>query len=121
MFELTVRGGFRASHRIPEKSGCLEALHEHDWEVEVVVAAADLDSRGIVVDFEEVRTTLREVLEPMEGRRLNEAPPFTTVIPSAEGIARWLADRIAPHLPARVSLRRVTVWERPDCGASFLP
>lgn len=61
MFELTVRGGFRASHRIPEKSGCLEALHEHDWEVEVVVAAADLDSRGIVVDFEEVRTALREI------------------------------------------------------------
>ncbi|OGW59784.1 MAG: hypothetical protein A2V83_00580 [Nitrospirae bacterium RBG_16_64_22] len=121
MFELTVRCGFRASHQILEKNGCLEAPHEHDWSVEVVVAAVDLDSRGIAVDFEDVQTALRDILEPMEGRRLNEVAPFAAVIPSAEGIARWLADRIAPLLPARVSLRRVTVWERPDCGAAFLP
>ncbi|MBI1864527.1 MAG: 6-carboxytetrahydropterin synthase [Nitrospirae bacterium] len=121
MFELTVRCGFRASHQIPEKNGCLEAPHEHDWKVDVVVASADLDSRGIVIDFEEVQHALREVLEPMEGRLLNEVAPFAAAIPSAEGIARWLADRIAPLLPARASLRRVTVWERPDCGAAFLP
>ncbi len=121
MFELTVRCGFRASHQIPEKDGCLEAPHEHDWKVDVVVAADELDSRGIAVDFEEVQAALRDVLEPMEGRHLNEVDPFHTVIPSAEGIARRLADRIAPLLPARISLRRVTVWERPDCGAAFLP
>lgn len=121
MFEMTIRGRFRASHQIPEKNGRIEAPHEHDWKVEVFVSAADLDSRGIIADFEDVQAALREVLAPIEGRLLNESAPFAGVIPSAEGIARWLAGRIAPLVPVRVSLCRVTVWERPDCGASFLP
>ena len=50
-YELTVKGHFDAAHHLYGYPGECKNLHGHTWDVEVTVAATELDEIGIVYDF----------------------------------------------------------------------
>jgi len=120
MYELTVREGFSAAHRLPNTGGRCERLHGHDWRVEARVAAAELDGVGMVMDFHDVKRALRGVLDEMDHNYLNDLPAFRSVPPTAENLARHVYERLAAGLPpGRVRLTRVRVWESDATAASY--
>ena len=51
MFEVSVSMNFSAAHNLRGYQGKCEALHGHNWKVEVVLRAARLDKIGMVEDF----------------------------------------------------------------------
>ncbi|MSR28524.1 MAG: 6-carboxytetrahydropterin synthase QueD [Phycisphaerales bacterium] len=102
-------------------SGIREPLHGHDWQVEVIVEAVDLDGDGLACDFHALQQGLNEVLAPFQSRTLNETAPFDLVNPTAEEVARHIANSMAARIPARVRVKRVRVTEAPGCAARFLP
>jgi 6-pyruvoyltetrahydropterin/6-carboxytetrahydropterin synthase len=120
MYELRVEGDFRAIHAVTV-DGRPESAHDHDWHVTVVVAGPSLGAEGLLCDFHVVERQLEQVLAPLRDRDLNETPPFDHVNPSAEMVARHIADAIGPGLPQGVSLAAVSVTEAPGCTATYRP
>ncbi|MSR68978.1 MAG: 6-carboxytetrahydropterin synthase [Phycisphaerales bacterium] len=120
MFELEVRRTFSAAHSVKIR-GEQEPLHGHDWQVDVVVRAADLDSEGMACDFHELERALDSVLRPFASRNLNETPPFDARNPTAEAVAQYIAQEMNLCLPARVAIQSVRVTEAPGCAARYVP
>lgn len=120
MYELAVERDFRAAHAVTV-DGRRESAHDHTWHVAVVVAGPAVDSEGLLCDFHVVQRQLDLALEPLRGRDLNQTPPFDHVNPTAEMVARHLAEVIGPRLPAGVALAGVSVTEAPGCTATYRP
>jgi len=120
VFELTVEAAFSAAHALVIQ-GEREPLHGHDWRVTAAVEGPELDQDGLLCDFHGVEGRLREITRTFHNRNLNDTPPFDDLNPSAEHVARWIADRLAPAVPdgARLSWLRVT--EAPGCAATYRP
>ncbi len=121
MFELTVRDEFSAAHFLRDYPGACERPHGHNWRVEVCVRGERLNEIGILMDFKDLKRFLKEVLEDLDHRDLNEHPSFEKKNPSSENIARYIFERLQERLTKYpVRLVRVTVCETDRSCASFL-
>lgn len=118
MFEVTARRKFRAIHALSNYRGGDEDPHEHEWSLEVTLAADDLDDAGCAVDFAEVDQAIDRALAPIAGRVLNGL--FADKSPSAENVARYLYKALSETL-AKDGRRitRVTVWEDANHSAAY--
>ena len=122
MFEIAIEAEFCAAHALVI-AGEREPLHGHNWRVTAVIAGAELDGDGLLVDFHAARKVLGEILAPWNNGNLNEIPPFDTVNPSAEQVAKEIAERLAeqlgPILANGACVASVTVTEAPGCRATY--
>jgi 6-pyruvoyltetrahydropterin/6-carboxytetrahydropterin synthase len=120
VYEVTVKKTFSAAHRISDIGGKCEALHGHNFLVEVSVAAESLNEEGLLIDFRIVKRWTAEVLDQLDHTFLNDLEYFKTRNPSSEQIARYLYDRIDERVrQKRVHLSRVTVWESENSSATY--
>ena len=120
MYELKIITHFAAAHRLENFYGKCEALHGHNWKVEVYLQGERLDEVGLLKDFGEVKARTHEVLEEVDHKYLNELPVFSHQNPSSENLARYLFERLAAVLDGdglRVS--RVSVWESDTACVSY--
>ena len=117
---LRVRSRFEAAHHLTSYKGSPEAVHGHSWRVEAALGTAELGAEGMAWDFVEVQAALRELVARVDHRDLNAVPPFDRVSPTTERIAAWFFDSLAERLPG-APLTEVTVWEGPDCSATYRP
>jgi 6-pyruvoyltetrahydropterin/6-carboxytetrahydropterin synthase len=120
MYELKIITQFAAAHRLENFYGKCEALHGHNWKVEVFLTGDRLDRAGLLLDFGVVKAKAREVLEEIDHKYLNELPAFKEQNPSSENLARYLFQRLSDTLNrdgARV--RRVNVWESDTSCAAY--
>ncbi len=123
MFEIRVESEFSAAHALVI-GGVREPLHGHNWKVEAIIAGPSLDADGLLCDFHTVESALREITSAFHNRNLHDVPPFDRVNPTAEAVARHIAEELsgrldgplAPH--ARVD--RVSVSEAPRCTAVYV-
>jgi 6-pyruvoyltetrahydropterin/6-carboxytetrahydropterin synthase len=120
LYVLRVVARFEAAHHLTSYKGRPEPNHGHSWRVEAVLATADLDGEGMAFDFVEIKTALQELAARFDHGDVNAVPPFDAVSPTTERIAAWFFDRLAERLPA-APLAEVTVWEGPDCSATYRP
>lgn len=120
MFELMVTGRFAAAHSLRNFKGRCEALHGHNWRVEVVVKGDTLDQADLVMDFGELKAAMNKVLDRLDHGYLNEIKPFDEYNPSSELIAKYLYEEIAKLLPPEVHMARVSAWESEDSRATYL-
>ncbi len=121
MYELKIITQFAAAHRLENFYGKCEALHGHNWKVEVFLGGKELDSAGLLMDFGLVKARTREVLEEIDHKYLNELPAFRDQNPSSENLARYLFQRLGAAINgAGVKVLRVNVWESDtSCAAYF--
>ena len=120
MYEVTVKKTFSAAHRINEIGGKCEALHGHNFLVEVSVAAESLNEEGLLIDFRILKRWTEEVLDQLDHKFLNELEYFKKRNPSSEQIARYLYDRIDERAwKEKTHLSRVTVWESENSCATY--
>jgi 6-pyruvoyltetrahydropterin/6-carboxytetrahydropterin synthase len=101
-------------------------MHGHNWRVRVTVQvdADRLDAHGMGVDFRVLEQMTREAVQDFEHRYLNELAPFAERSPSAEAIARVVADRVATRLrghPSGARLHEVELWELPQYRVVYRP
>ena len=120
MYELEVETEFSAAHRLRGYEGQCERLHGHNYLVRVTLGCERLNSLGMVMDFVDLKTILREITDRLDHRFLNEVEPFERINPTAEQIAAHIAEALTHRLPGGVCLRKVTCWESGRCGASYL-
>ena len=120
MWEISQETCVAAAHQLRFAPGEGERLHGHNWRIRAVVRATELHASGWVVDFNELGAALRTLVEPYEHVFLNEIHPFQDLNPTAENIARVVADDLAAKFDTpRVKVVRVDVWENDTCCASY--
>ena len=117
---LRVTARFEAAHHLTSYKGAAEPVHGHSWQVEAVLETGGLDGEGMAYDFVEVKRALRGLAARLDHRHVNTVPPFDAVSPTTERIAAWFFDELRRELPA-APLAEVTVWEGPDCSATYRP
>jgi 6-pyruvoyltetrahydropterin/6-carboxytetrahydropterin synthase len=118
-FELIVNTHFAAAHNLRGYHGDCEQLHGHNWAVDLVLEADRLDELGMVLDFREVKRLVREVLEALDHRYLNDLEAFREDNPTTENIARYIHRQLQLNLPEPVRVKKVTAWESEGCGAAY--
>ncbi|WP_018870619.1 MULTISPECIES: 6-carboxytetrahydropterin synthase QueD [unclassified Thioalkalivibrio] len=111
-YTLRVLTDFASAHTLRDYPGQCANMHGHNWKVEAEVEAETLDDTGMAVDFKVVKNAAREIAGQLDHRYLNDVPPFDTVNPTAENIARWFFREMAERLN-RPGLRvsALTLWE----------
>ena len=120
MFEVSIRTRFSAAHHLAGYPGTCAAHHGHNWEVEVYVRGDELNETGILLDYRELKDTLKQVLAGVDHADLNTIEAFSDQNPTSENIARFLYRRIAGALNcARYRLHRVAVHETPETRAVY--
>jgi len=111
MYELMVELHFDAAHRIVESGGRCERLHGHTWKVEVFIQGKELDERGLVIDFAELKEIASRQVRELDHQYLN---------PTTENIARYLFQKVQGEIDLeRLKVSRVRVWEARDACASY--
>ena len=111
----------RALHRLPWADGPEHEPHAHDYRVEVTVARAELDVRGMVVDLDVLQAALDDVTGRLEGQDLDAivAPQDAEAV-TVEILARWLHGALAgAGRRAGADELSVRVWESPDAYGGY--
>jgi 6-pyruvoyltetrahydropterin/6-carboxytetrahydropterin synthase len=120
MWEISQETVVAAAHQLRFAPGEGERLHGHNWRIKAVLRAQELDASGWVMDFAKLGAALRALVEPYEHVLLNDVPPFDDLNPTAENLARVVADGLAQRLDdGRVRVVRVDVWENDTCCATY--
>jgi 6-pyruvoyltetrahydropterin/6-carboxytetrahydropterin synthase len=120
MYELKIVTDFSAAHRLENFYGKCEALHGHNWKVEVFLQGDRLDDAGLVQDFGVVKAKTREVIAELDHHYLNDLPAFRQQNPSSENLARYLFERLGTAInDGGVKVCRVSVWESDTSCASY--
>ena len=121
MYELKIDDAFAAAHKLREYKGQCEALHGHNWKVEVVVRADRLNDIGLAVDFKELKEATTAVLDQLDHTYLNELPAFREQNPSSELLAKYILEQVQGRVGREgLWVHRVTAWESDNACASYL-
>ena len=124
MFEVSVEQTFAAGHALRNYKGACENVHGHNFKIQVTIEGRELDQTGMLVDFLDVKTSMRDVIARLDHKFLNDVPPFDVKNPSAENIAEYFYEEITTGLvsnPVPVRVREVRVWETDIQSATYRP
>jgi len=90
------------AHYIPGHGKCGET-HGHTYKIEVVIEG-EKDASGMIIDFSELKKSIKAGLAHFDHKMLNEIIEF----PSVENICEAIKSKLAEHIPFPFTLR---VWE----------
>jgi 6-pyruvoyltetrahydropterin/6-carboxytetrahydropterin synthase len=122
MFEISVEYTFAAGHALRGYKGKCENVHGHNYKVQVMVGGDQLDSAGLLLDFVDLRRAIKGLVERVDHRFLNDLEPFDKINPSAENIAKFFYDELAPQVQERgQQIQAVRVWETDTTSATYRP
>jgi 6-pyruvoyltetrahydropterin/6-carboxytetrahydropterin synthase len=122
MYEVTIIKSFSAAHVLAEIGGKCEELHGHNFKVEVTVAASELSSTGLLIDFRVFKKWLGEILEDIDHKHLNIIPSFADINPSAENIAKYICEKMNIKVKMNgVNIVRVKIWESENAAVTYIP
>jgi 6-pyruvoyltetrahydropterin/6-carboxytetrahydropterin synthase len=92
-----------------------ERLHGHTYRLRLW-CSGPVNERGWVIDYADIATAVRPVLDALDHRLLNDLPGLEN--PTTENLALWIYARLKPALPP---LTRVEVAESSTTGCVFEP
>ena len=120
MYRLMIKTSFAAAHNLINYQGDCENLHGHNWRVEVIVAAKELDKAGLGIDFKILKKQTNSLLDELDHKYLNDLTPFKNDSPSSENISRYLFERLGETLNnENITVEKINVWESENACASY--
>ena len=128
MFEVSVDETFSAGHALRGYKGKCENPHGHNYKVRVTLEGKQLDNIGLLFDFVHLKQILHKIINEVDHKFLNDQPPFDSINPSAENIAKYLYDETSLGMKqlenggaALPKITSVTVWETDLTSATYRP
>jgi 6-pyruvoyltetrahydropterin/6-carboxytetrahydropterin synthase len=123
MYEVTVQGTFAAGHYLRNYKGKCENPHGHNYRVRVTLQGKELDKAGLLLDFKDLKSVMKNTVDYLDHKMINDIEPFTTVNPSAENLAKYFYDQTNQNLKSvtdgRVAVKQVTIWETDTSIATY--
>ena len=121
MYEVTIIKSFSAAHLLAEIGGKCEELHGHNFKAEVTVAALELSSTGLLIDFRIFKKWLDEILEEIDHKHLNALSSFDGINPSAENIAKYICEEMELKVKnSGVHVAHVKIWESENAAVTYI-
>ena len=133
MFRVSREIEFCYGHRLLNYEGKCRHLHGHNGKAVITIEGPELDDRGMLVDFGDIkaavstwidenidhRMLLREddPVVPML-REMGEPMYLLTENPTAENIAKLIYEQ-SKTLELPVPIVEVQLWETPKCFATY--
>lgn len=130
MYKVKIISNFSAAHFLRNYKGKCEALHGHNWKVEVLVLGSKLNSSGMVIDFNEIKKNTKDILNDLDHKYLNELDYFSAkggsasggegCNPSSEEIARFIFTKLKDKISVDGGkLKEIRVWETENSCAAY--
>lgn len=121
MFLIKVQEAFEAAHNLRGYNGKCARLHGHNWVIEVEVTGEKLNELGILVDFKDVKRELKNILDRLDHRYINEIEPFDKINPTAENLAKYIYDEFSINeiFNEDAKLLAVSVFESPKSSVRY--
>ena len=111
MYRISVYDYFSSAHQLVGYEGKCEEVHGHNWKVEIELEGNELDDVGMLIDFKEAKSLLKEIIEELDHKMLNNLKPFKEINPSSENVSRFVFYRIKEKLPEGVKIISTAIWE----------
>jgi len=121
MFKLKIQDYFSSAHYLRNYKGSCENLHGHNWKVELLVEGSQLNNSDILIDFKILKSILKETLNELDHKLLNEIPYFKNINPSSERLAEYIFKKIKDKLSqySNIKVKEVTVYETDKASATY--
>ncbi len=120
MLDIFIKTHFSAGHHLRHYPGDCEQPHGHNWKVKVKVRATRLDELGLGLDFKLLKKHVKQVIDHLDHRDLNEHPAFLDRNPSSENIAMYIFSELQEDLKTdSYQLFSVTVRETDSSGVIY--
>ncbi len=120
MYEIKIIATFSAAHSLRNYPGNCKNIHGHNWKIEVVMQSLNLDNIGMAIDFRRLKQETQALLDTLDHTYIIENPPFNSMNPTAENMARWLYETLSKKLnDQNAKVSRVNVWENENSSASY--
>ncbi len=123
MYEVTVEETFSSGHYLRNYKGKCENPHGHNYRVRITLAGDALDHAGLLVDFKDLKSVMKHVIDYLDHQMINDLEPFTTLNPTAENLSKYFYDesnkKLGERTGGRVKVSRVTIWETDTSIATY--
>ena len=131
MFRVTKEIDFCYGHRLLNYDGKCKHLHGHNGKAVIVLEGQQLDHRGMVVDFSDIKKQVAGWIDANLDHRmiLHEADPIVPILqklgepmhivsenPTAENIAKLIYDFAKSH---QLPVKEVSLWETFNSYATY--
>ena len=124
MFQVSVDEDFSAGHALRGYKGKCENPHGHNYKVRVTLEGVALDSIGLLYDFTHLKHVMRDIIQGVDHKFLNDQAPFDAINPSAENLAKYFFDETTQRMkaaPEGARIVSITVWETDTTSATYWP
>ena len=126
MLSITKIFHFESAHAISNHPGKCRNVHGHSYELRVSVAASELNTNDMIMDFAELKAIVKDnVIRELdhalllcndgelsdEFRNHSGKMIWTEREPTAEHMLEMIVDRIQPHIPNHIKLKQLQLWE----------
>ena len=119
MYEVYVATQFEAAHRLVGDFGPATRTHGHTYRMEVILRGERLSDEGVLYDVGELRSAVEDLASSLHYRDLNDVPGLADVNTTAEAVARYCWDELAPPLRGQgLDSLAVRIWESPQVYAA---
>ena len=133
MFRVTRQIDFCYGHRLLNYDGKCKYLHGHNGRAVIAIEGENLDARGMVVDFSDIKRVVSKWIDDELDHRmllhrddpvveylkkLGEPLKLIDVNPTAENIAKLIYDFAASQ---KLPVVEVNLWETPSSFATYAP
>ncbi|MBD3290268.1 6-carboxytetrahydropterin synthase QueD [candidate division KSB1 bacterium] len=119
MYKISVKTDLAAAHQLVGYNGSCRRLHGHNWKIKVQIGTHQLDEVGIGYDFRKMKQLINSIVDNYDHQFLNEIPPFDTLNPTSENLARFIYDEIKNKLPQHIEIISVEVMESDRCSVIY--
>ena len=119
MYEVYVAAQFEAAHRLIGDFGPAARTHGHTYRMEVILRGEHLSEDGTLYDIGELRPTVEDLAASLDYRDLNDVPDLVNTNTTAEAVAGYCWEKLAPPLRDRgLDSLTVRIWESPQVYAA---
>jgi len=119
MYEVYVAARFEAAHRLVGDFGPATRLHGHTYRMEVIVRGESLKEDGTLYDIGRLQPAVDELAASLHYRNLDEVPDLAGTNTTAEAVAHYCWERLAPPLRGgELHSLVVRIWESPEVYAA---
>jgi 6-pyruvoyltetrahydropterin/6-carboxytetrahydropterin synthase len=119
VYEVYVAAQFEAAHRLVGDFGPATRPHGHTYRMEVIVRGERLMDDGTLYDIGLLHPAVEELAASLHYRDLNDVPGLADVNTTAEAVARYCWNELAPPLNGQgLDSLTVRIWESPQVYAA---
>ena len=119
MYEVYVATQFEAAHRLVGDFGPATRTHGHTYRMEVILRGENLRDDATLYDIGVLRTAVEDLATSLHYRDLDEIPGLSDTNTTAEAVAHYCWERLAPPLRGQdLDSLAVRIWESPQVYAA---